>query len=104
MWKSNTAKGYFFALISGMTFGTNPLFALPLYDRGFSTPSVLFYRFSLGALLLGLYMAVMKKSFRISRLQVLHALLFGSLFAGASIFFFLGLRGMDGGLAILTKI
>lgn len=98
MW-SNNAKGYLCALISGFTFGTNPLFALPLYERGISTPSVLFYRFSLGAVLLALYMLAMKKTFRISGKQVFHAFLFGSLFALASLFFFHGLRWMDAGLA-----
>ena len=96
---SNNIKGYLFALISGVTFGTNPLFALPLYERGIATPSVLFYRFSLGAVLMALYMLVTGKSFRISGKQIFHAFLFGSLFALASLFFFYGLRWMDGGLA-----
>ena len=96
---NHNIKGYIYALISGFTFGTNPLFALPLYERGFSVPSVLFYRFSLGALLLGIFMLITRKSFKISWYQVLHAMIFGSLFALASIFFFLSLKGMDGGLA-----
>ena len=96
---SNSAKGYICALISGFTFGMNPLFALPLYERGISTPSVLFYRFSLGAVLLAVYMLAVKKSFRISGKQVIHAFIFGSLFALASLFFFYGLRYMDAGLA-----
>ena len=96
---NNNIKGYLFALISGVTFRTNPLFALPLYERGIATPSVLFYRFSLGAVLMALYMLVTGKSFRISGKQIFHAFLFGSLFALASLFFFYGLRWMDGGLA-----
>ena len=96
---SNQTKGYLFALISGVTFGTNPLFALPLYDRGISTPSVLFYRFSLGAVLLAVYMLLTGKSFRISGKQLFHAFLFGSLFALTSFFFFRSLHWMDGGLA-----
>ena len=96
---SDNTKGYFYALVSGVTFGTNPLFALPLYERGVSTPSVLFYRFSLGAVLLAVYMLLTRKTFRISGLQLLHAFFFGSLFALTSFFFFRSLHWMDGGLA-----
>lgn len=96
---SSRTKGYLFALISGFTFGTNPLFALPLYERGLSTPSVLFYRFSLGAVLLSIYMLILGKSFRISLKQVFHAAIFGGLFALASLFFFQSIRRMDAGLA-----
>ena len=96
---SDSAKGYLFAILSGITFGTNGLFALPLYERGFSTPSVLFYRFFLGAILIEFYILFTKKTFRISGQQFFHAALFGILFALASFFFFLSLKSMDTGLA-----
>lgn len=96
---NSRTKGYIFALISGFTFGTNPLFALPLYDRGISTPAVLFYRFFLGAVLLSVYMLILRKSFRVSLIQAVHGAIFGGLFALASFLYFLSIRQMDAGLA-----
>ncbi len=40
-------KGYFFGAIAAATYGTNPLFALPLYADGMNTDSVLFFRYLL---------------------------------------------------------
>ncbi len=39
-----TTKGYILGAIAAISYGTNPLFAVPLYDMGMQAPSVLFYR------------------------------------------------------------
>lgn len=36
------AKGYFLGAVAAATYGMNPLFALPLYDDGMDSDSVLF--------------------------------------------------------------
>lgn len=59
-------KGIVYALISSSTFGLIPLFAVPILMMGtMSGPSILFYRFGLGTLLIGLIGLVQGKDFRI---------------------------------------
>ena len=36
------AKGYVYGAVAAATYGMNPLFALPLYENGMNTNSVLF--------------------------------------------------------------
>lgn len=59
-------KGIVYALISSSTFGLIPLFAVPILMMGtMSGPSILFYRFGLAALFIGLIGVVQGKNFRI---------------------------------------
>ena len=41
-------------IIAAVAYGTNPLFSLNLYHMGLDVPSVLFYRFSVAAVVLGI--------------------------------------------------
>ena len=38
-------KGYAYGVIASVSYGLNPLFALPLYASGIRVDSVLFYRY-----------------------------------------------------------
>ena len=40
-------KGYLFAAIAAASYGTNPIFAIPLYHEGISVSSVLFMRYAM---------------------------------------------------------
>ena len=51
-----TTKGYILGAVAAVSYGTNPLFAVPLYELGLSVGSVLFYRYVVATLLLGLVM------------------------------------------------
>ena len=92
-------KGAVCGVVAAIAYGTNPLGALYLYDEGINANSVLFYRFSLAAVLLGGLMLVQKKSFAVSRkeLAVLGGL--GLLFAVSSLSFFVSFHYMDAGIA-----
>jgi len=46
-------KGYTLACISAVTYGTIPLFALPIKHAGYSFDTALFYRFLFSAILIG---------------------------------------------------
>ena len=43
----NNLKGYIFAAIAAAAYGTNPIFAIPLYHEGISVSSVLFMRYAM---------------------------------------------------------
>ena len=44
---SRKIKGYTLGAIAAASYGTNPLFTLPLYAEGISPDSVLFFRYLL---------------------------------------------------------
>jgi len=62
---SSKIKGYLFGVISAIAYGTCALFGKHLYAEGMSPLSVLFYRYLLGAVLLGVYMLMQGRPFRI---------------------------------------
>lgn len=49
---SSVVKGAIYAVIAAVSYGTNPLFSLPLYDEGLSTDSILFYRYVFAVVIL----------------------------------------------------
>lgn len=55
---SSTAWGYLLAMIGSASYGLNPLFAMPLYNEGITPMSVLFYRYAISTILMGIYMLV----------------------------------------------
>ena len=52
------AKGFFFGILAAVSYGVNPLGAKYLYEEGMNVESVLFYRYGLAALIIGVIMAV----------------------------------------------
>ena len=47
--------------VAAVSYGTNPLFALPLYAAGIGTNSVLFYRYFFAVIIYGLWLKIHKK-------------------------------------------
>jgi len=92
-------KGIVCGILAAVCYGTNPFGALPLYAEGVNTSSVLFYRFSMAVLMLGVMLLVKRKSFRISiqEAKVLGSL--GLLFAASSITYYQSFHFMDAGIA-----
>ncbi len=100
--KSNnrsTTRGYIFGAISAITYGLNPLCALPLYHSGMSVSSVLFYRYLIACTLLATIMLCKKESFSIRLNQLPFLIAAGLLFAFLSLFLFESYNHMDVGIA-----
>ena len=55
-------KGIICGILAAVFYGTNPLGALPLYAEGVNTSSVLFYRFSLAAAILGVLLMIKRNA------------------------------------------
>ena len=51
---NNSIKGYLLAAIAATAYGTNPAFAVPLYEEGMNPNSVLLFRYLLGIPLVGI--------------------------------------------------
>ncbi|WP_176012600.1 DMT family transporter [Victivallis sp. Marseille-Q1083] len=96
---SDKVKGFLFGAVAAATYGMNPLFALPLYREGLNADSVLFYRYTLAIVMLGIWMKLQRQSFRLNGNEILPLVIAGLLFAASSLFLFLSYRHMDAGIA-----
>ena len=95
----NAIIGYPAGIITGITYGLNPLFAKPLMDAGASTEAILFFRYGIAVLLLGAYLVLKKESFRINLRQAGVLLALGLLFSSSSAFLFEAYKYIASGLA-----
>lgn len=92
-------KGILCGVGAAVSYGMNPLGALPLYAGGINTTTVLFYRYGLAVILLGLFMAVERKSFSITLKEFAILVPLGVLFALSSLTLFASFHFMDAGVA-----
>ena len=93
------AKGYLLGAVAAATYGTNPLFALPLYEAGMNPDSVLLFRYLFAIPILGVMLRARGRSFKVPRSHVGMLLLMGILVALSSLTLFLSYNYMDAGIA-----
>ncbi len=96
---SNQLKGYVYGCIAAVSYGVNPICAKSLYALGYNSNTVLFYRFFLGTLMLGLLLAVQKRNFAVTRKEACVLGVLGLVFALSSITYFISFHYMSGGVA-----
>lgn len=92
-------KGYALGCIAAVSYGLNPLFALPLYATGMRVDSVLFYRYVFAVAMMAVMMRLNGKSFALKRNEVLPLVVVGLLFSCSSLFLFQSFNYMDAGIA-----
>lgn len=95
----NAIIGYPAGIITGVSYGLNPLFALPLIREGASIESILFFRYIISVLLLGAFLFLNKQSFRINLKQARILFVLGLLYTSSSIFLFEAFKYIASGLA-----
>lgn len=91
--------GYPAGIITGVTYGLNPLFGVPLMQGGAAVESILFFRYGIAVLLLGAFLWLTKQSFRVSLKQGAILLSLGGLYACSSICLFEAYNYIASGLA-----
>lgn len=82
---TNSFKGYSLGVIAGASYGTNPLFALPLLVAGVDAFSVLFLRYFFAIPMLALMMVLRGRGFGLRKHQVLPLVALGILMAMSSL-------------------
>lgn len=92
-------KGYALGCMASVSYGLNPLFALPLYATGLRVDSVLFYRYAFAVAMMAVMMKLNGKSFALKRNEVLPLVVMGLLFSFSSLFLFQSFNYMDAGIA-----
>lgn len=95
----NAIIGYPAGIITGITYGLNPLFGVPLMKDGAAIESILFFRYAIAVLFLGAFLLISKQSFKISWKQAGVLLILGLLYTSSSIFLFEAYNYIASGLA-----
>jgi drug/metabolite transporter (DMT)-like permease len=91
--------GYLAGIVSGITYGMNPLFGVPVINKGLDVNSLLFYRYGVATLLMLAFMLIAKKQIRISWKQFGLMTILGILFTGCSITLFEAYKYIPSGIA-----
>ena len=95
----NAIIGYPAGIITGITYGLNPLFAKPLMNAGASTEAILLFRYGIAVILLGAYLLLKKENFRITLKQAGVLFSLGLLYTASSTFLFEAYKYIASGLA-----
>ncbi len=106
--KESKAKGFFFGILTAVSYGVNPLGAKYLYEEGLNVESVLFYRYGLAALVIAGIMAGKIflrgkvggiETFKVSRGELSTLTALGLLFVISSLTLYCSFLYMDSGVA-----
>ena len=91
--------GYPAGIITGITYGLNPLFGMPLMNNGAAIESILFFRYAIAGVILGAFLWLTKQSFKITAKQAGVLLILGLLYTSSSICLFEAYNYIASGLA-----
>ncbi len=92
--------GTIYGAVASMSYGTNPLFALPLFFAGIGVNSVLFYRYFFACILYFLWLKLVKRiSLKISLREFLHLFVLALFFSFSSLTLFVAFKYIDAGIA-----
>ena len=96
---SNKVKGFAAGIIAAVCYGTNPLGTLELYKDGFSSGSVLIYRYLLAVAMFAIVMMFRRESFCIKWGHAIRLAFLGSMFALSSTTLYVSFHYMAAGIA-----
>lgn len=92
-------KGYILAAFAAAAYGTNPAFAIPLYETGMNPNSVLLFRYCIGIPLLAILMGTRGLGFKLKKNELIPVFVLGILMALSSLTLFESYNYMNSGVA-----
>ena len=95
----NALIGYPAGIITGVAYGLNPLFAMPLINKGAATESILFFRYALAVVILGTFLLFTRECFKVTIRQAIVLIVLGLLYTMSSLFLFEAYNYIASGLA-----
>lgn len=95
----NALIGYPAGIITGISYGLNPLFGMPLMSKGAEVKSILFFRYGIAVVILGAVLLCDKQSFKITWRQAGILLILGLLYTASSVTLFEAYKYIPSGLA-----
>ena len=99
MKSSNQVKGFAAGIIAAVCYGTNPLGTLELYKDGFSSGSVLTYRYLLAVVMFAIVQLFRREHFGIKWGHAIRLAFLGSMFALSSTTLYVSFHYMAAGIA-----
>ena len=99
MKSSNQVKGFAAGIIAAVCYGTNPLGTLELYKDGFSSGSVLTYRYLLAVVMFAIVLLFRREHFGIKWGHAIRLAFLGSMFALSSTTLYVSFHYMAAGIA-----
>ena len=94
------AVGILNGAIAAASYGTNPLFALPLFAAGVGVNSVLFYRYAIAVVIYGIWLKFVKKvSLKITQKEFFPIFFLSMLFSFSSLTLFQAFKYIAAGIA-----
>ena len=99
MKSSNQVKGFAAGIIAAVCYGTNPLGTLELYKDGFSSGSVLTYRYLLAVVMFVIVLLFRREHFGIKWGHAIRLAFLGSMFALSSTTLYVSFHYMAAGIA-----
>ena len=93
-------KGVLNGAIAAASYGTNPLFALPLFAGGIGVNSVLFYRYAIAVMIYGLWLKFVKKtSLHLTKKEFVPLFILAIFFSLSSLTLFEAFKYIEAGIA-----
>ncbi len=93
-------KGILNGAIAAASYGTNPLFALPLFAGGIGVNSVLFYRYAIAVAIYGLWLKFVKKtSLHLTKKEFVPLFILALFFSLSSLTLFEAFKYIEAGIA-----
>lgn len=96
---SSAVTGFAAGVFAAISYGTNPLGALPLYADGITSGSVLFYRYGFSVIILILWLLARGESLKIKWGHAIKLAVLGTMFAMSSLTLFESFHYMNAGIA-----
>lgn len=97
--KFSDIKGYLLAALAAAAYGTNPAFAIPLYQQGMNPNSVLFFRYILGVPLLAAMLLFRGHNLTLNKHEHVAVGVLGILMAFSSLSLFESYKFINSGVA-----
>ena len=94
-----TTLGIIAGIVTGISYGMNPLFAKPLLADGVSVPTMLFFRYVISLVIMAAWMKIRREQFRVTASEFRLLVVLGVLFSFGSLFLFESYRFIPSGLA-----
>lgn len=96
---NSTLRGTICGVAAAVFYGTNPLGAMNLYHDGITAYTTLFFRFGIAAVMLAVMMIVKRRSFALTRRELLTLIPLGILMGTSSATLYISFNHMDVGIA-----
>lgn len=97
--RSSTFWGYIAGIVTGATYGMNPLFAKPMLENGVSVDTMLFFRYFLAVIIMGVWLIIRRENLKIEWRHIPSIIIMGITLGASGLFLFEAYKYMPSGPA-----